>query len=311
MGTRTCRVSRRRLCRGGFTLIEVLVVIGIVALLMAILLPAVQAARETARRMQCGNNIKQLGVALHLHHDQHRALPGNGGWDGRQTIQSTSGTPIVVSTTLSSGAVLNWGVGDPTFPPQKQPGSWLYAILPFVEQKAVHHEREWGIPIGLYVCPSRRSAEAHEVVASDAWGSYVGGGWKWAKADYASNPLVIAGLDIAPLRRIESFASLSDGTSQTILVGEKAFDPSVQVPTTWFHDEPYFLGGSGSTARRGSVIVQDGIGIDFRTNWGSPHPGGAQFLLADGSVRLVAHGTDWEIMTALLTPSSGDIVAVP
>jgi len=308
MSTSTCGGNRPR--RDALTLIELLVIIGVIAILAALLLPAVQAARETARRVRCSSHVKQLGLALHQHHDQYRALPGNGGWDGQQTIESTSGNQVVVSTTLASGKVLNWGVGDPDYALGKQPGSWLYAILPFIERESVYRERRWGEPVELYICPSRRPAEAHEVVPQDAWASYEGGGWEWAKADYASNPLVIAGLAIAPLRRIKSMKNLSDGTSQTILAGEKAFDPSVQTPTTWFHDEPYFLGGSGSTARRGSEVLCDAAGIDFRTNWGSPHPGGAHFLFADGSVHLVAHGTGWERMTALLTPDSGDIVPV-
>lgn len=297
--------------RFGFTLIELVVVIAVVGLLMSLLLPAIQNVRETARRQHCTNNLKQIGLALHEHHDVHLFFPSNGGWDGQQTITSVSGQPIVPSTTLlPSGIVLEWGVGDPALSPKQQTGSWLFAILPFLDQKNVYSTRQWTVPVASYICTSRRESLSYSVVPQDDYGAYEGGGFTWGKADYASNAKVITGLKIAPLKRLKKFSQLTDGNSQTILAGEKSFDRSVQTPTTWFHDEPFFLGGSGSTARRGLAVIPDGVGIDFPTNWGSPHPGGAQFLFADGSVRTVKYGIDWQQMAALLTPDGGEIVSV-
>ncbi|HYT91084.1 MAG TPA: DUF1559 domain-containing protein [Gemmataceae bacterium] len=181
-------------------------------------------------------------------------------------------------------------------------------MLPFFGQENLYRGRQWSIPVTGYICPSRREPLSYAVVDQDAYGAYNGGGWTWAKADYASNAYVITGLKIAPLKRFRGILQITDGTSQTVLAGEKAFDPTVQTPTTWFHDEPYFLGGSGSTARRGIAVIRDGVGIDFRTNWGSPHPGTAQFLFADASVRPTSYGTGWQTMAALLTPDAGDIV---
>src|SRR5262245_26140759 len=105
-------LSDRRV-RGAFTLVELLVVIAIIGVLVALLLPAVQAAREAARRMQCQNHLKQIGLAFHNHHDVFGHLP-TGGW--------------------------GWGwVGDPDSGPGiRQPGGWCFNILPYVEGKNIY-----------------------------------------------------------------------------------------------------------------------------------------------------------------------------
>jgi prepilin-type N-terminal cleavage/methylation domain-containing protein/prepilin-type processing-associated H-X9-DG protein len=297
--------------RDAMTLVELLVVIAIIGVLVALLLPAVQAAREAARRTHCANNLKQIGLALQMHDDAHGVLPNNGGWDGKQTIPSTGGSPFTPWTEdFAAGKTFQWGVGDPARPPWEQTGSWLFSILPFVEQKNVYDARSWTVPVALYVCPSRRSAEAH-VPAGDAYGNYNGGGWAWGKSDYAGNNLLMPRLPSDPAVRWERLASMRDGLSNTILAGEKAFDPAVQTATSWYWDEPFFLGGSGGTARRGLAVIRDAVGNDYKTNWGSPHPGAANFVFGDGSVRKIAYEISWEDFSALLTPHAGDIAPSP
>jgi len=297
-----------RLTRG-FTLVELLVAMAIIGLLVALLLPAVQAAREAARRMECANHLKQVGLALHMHNDTHRALPHNGAWDGQQTIPraSNGGQFTPATNDFAAGQTYHWGIGDPRRSPLRQTGSWLFAILPFAEQNSVYDSRAWETAVAIYVCPSRRAADAHEVAASDEYGEYDGGGWRWGKSDYAGNSLLMAGLPEERLQSCKRLDDVRDGLSNTILAGEKAVDPAVQVPTSWYWDEPFFLGGSGGTARRGLALMRDAVENDYKTNWGSPHPGVAQFLLGDGSVSGIAYEISWQEFSAMLTPSAGDV----
>lgn len=141
--------------RKGFTLVELLVVIAIIGILVALLLPAVQAAREAARRTQCSNQVRQLALAFHNHHDSHKHLP-TGGW------------------------IFNW-LGYPEYGYGKnQPGGWLYNVLPFIEETILHDlgdgltgvEREQATlqrvqsPFTGMTCPSRRSANVFDLRAS-------------------------------------------------------------------------------------------------------------------------------------------------
>jgi prepilin-type N-terminal cleavage/methylation domain-containing protein len=289
--------------RNGFTLLELLVVIAIIAVLIGLLLPAVQKVRAAAARIQCANNLKQIGLALIQHHDTHGVFPSNGGWDGKQQIPSVSGTPTFVITNEFGNPVLHyWGVGEPNRSPRDQTGSWAYSILPFIEQQNMYEKRAWTQPVKLYVCPSRRIAQAQKAVPLDEYGTYTEGGWSWGKTDYAANALVIPNRPTC-LR----VANLTDGTSHTFLVAEKAMDPQNYQTGTWFWDEPFFTGGAGGTARGGVQLLRDAPGVRFPNNWGSAHTAGAEFLFADGSVRLLPFGTSPNAVKALLTPNGGEV----
>ena len=147
--------------RNAFTLVELLVVIAIIGILIALLLPAVQAAREAARNMECKNHLKQIGLAFHNHESAHGHFP-TGGWGWHWC-----GDP-------------ERGFGD------RQPGGWHYNILPYIELGDIHDmgsgesyamkliaggERNQ-IPISTFNCPSRRAAKAYPNPYQNSWGMY-------------------------------------------------------------------------------------------------------------------------------------------
>jgi prepilin-type N-terminal cleavage/methylation domain-containing protein len=253
--------------RRAFTLIELLVVIAIIAILIGLTVAAVQKVRAAAARTQCAEQVRQIGVALHHFHDVSRVFPSNGGWDGKQQIKSTSGVMVNVLTGDWGKPPAFWGVGQPKLGPRQQTGSWLYSILPFIEQDALFRQADWTVPVALYACPARRPALAR-TVQNDAWGFYEGGGWAWGHTDYAGNSRLFPD---RPYCKI--LAEVSDGTSNTILAGEKPMDVDLYQTGTWFWDEPFFVGGSGGTARWGTKLVRDapGIALETRGNWGSAH----------------------------------------
>ena len=292
--------------RSGFTLIELLVVISIVSILVSLLLPAIQYAREAARRVSCSSNMRQLGLAMQQHVVAFKAFPNNGGHSANSLVKSASGNMEGIFTEdFEARETYKWGIGNPAGDGRGgQPGCWGYSILPYIEQDSAYQQVSFQIRQPLFLCASRSRPEP-EVPVQDSHGRYESAGWKWCKTDYCGNSRVTPN---APLRL--RVASITDGLSQTYLIGEKAFDPTVQTATSWYWDEPIFSGGSKGTARSGLRIAGDGVGIEFKNNWGSAHPQGAQFVLADGSVHFIKGTIDWKVMRALLSPDGGEVEAL-
>lgn len=308
--------------RDAFSLIELLVVISILGILVSLLMSAVQNSREAARGADCKSRLRQLGIGMTLHHDAFGAFPSNGGWDGAQTIKAVDGSDVAVLTrTKPDGFEHHWGVGDPGRSPAEQTGGWAYAILPYIEQRPLYDQVNYQASVLVFHCPSRRSPGA-QAPAEDEHSTPVGGGWSWAKADYAANNWVIGNragsrypLDEGGDRREHPTAGpaplnrIVDGTSNTILLGEKAMDPDRYDTGAWYWDEPFLLGGSYASARRGKLVLPDLPGIAYEDNWGSAHTAGAHFAMADGSVRAIRHSTDLDVVGALLTPRGREAVS--
>lgn len=298
-------MDRSRRYRPGLTAIELAVVTAIVGVLMGLLLAGIQRMREAANQIACGNNLKQIGLAFGLYHDMNKVLPTDGGGIPRP-IPDVNGTPFIVTSTTRSiqqTYTLELCVGDPSLGPDSQTGSWAYSILPFIEQDAVFRNRLWTQGVKLYACPSRRS-HTPQLATNDEFGEYVGGGWVWGKTDYSANALVIRG---SPIR--VSLAVITDGCSETLLVGEKSLSTRLYESGSWFGDEPFFLGGTFSLRRSGTIVQRDPLGTNYLGTWGSAHASVANFLFADGSVRRASFEVPSTIVEAWLTPNGGEPVS--
>ncbi len=273
-------MNSRYRTREAFTLIELLIVIAIIVVLVALLLPAVQRVREAANRIQCANNLKQIGVAFHMHHDVLRAFPMAEWGPWQQRTVASDGVP-------KRGADQAWG--------------WAYQILPYLEQENLWKTRDDKIvlrtPVSLYFCPSRR---APMVVSSDRWGTR-------AMMDYAGcagtdgtppaggngfNGLLVRGKRHDVVIRLGAPNIIPDGTSNTLLVSEKHLNTAVFGPDQWNDDECYTAGYDQDTLCW--ALEAPAPDSQNRANYrnaegrfGSSHIGVFNALLADGAVRTI------------------------
>jgi prepilin-type N-terminal cleavage/methylation domain-containing protein/prepilin-type processing-associated H-X9-DG protein len=264
-----------------FTLIELLVVIAIIGVLIALLLPAVQAAREAARRTQCISNLKQVGLALHGYHDVSGTFPA-GGWIALPNQPTTA----------------NMNVG------------WSAVVLPWLEQRALYDGLNLSFPYGnpvnsslghtvltVYLCPSeprktfwnRDSADVFDYADGDYGGMF--GPRGLASPSDANNP------PRGPMifNQAFSLAQILDGASQTILVGE---DPEA-IHALWI---------SGHNIFDQSAPINARPPFEFGEELTSHHPGGANALFGDGSVRFLKNSTNSVVLSALCTRALGEIV---
>jgi len=313
----------------GFTLVELLVVITIIGILIALLLPAVQSAREAARRMQCTNNLKQLSLAVLLHHEAHGYFPSNG-W-GNMWL----GVP-------------EWGFG------REQPGGWTYCILPYMEQQTLYDlpvgltgqdRLDAGMqlvctPLAVYYCPSRRRAAnypytvSHDDKPDDLYD--IPTGTPLAKMDYSINlgdtsrvylgggpssyeeahsatyawPDTSDHTGISYLRSEVGLAQVRDGASNTYMVGEKYLDPERYANGTCLGDDESLFNSHNGDLQRSTYPSfgrpqQDRAGYVNYAIFGSVHSGGFNMSLCDGSVRSISYSIDSEIHRRLGHRSDG------
>jgi prepilin-type N-terminal cleavage/methylation domain-containing protein len=330
--------------RGAFTLVELLVVIAIIGVLVALLLPAVQAAREAANRMSCGNRLKQLSIALHNHHDVYKKFP-----PGAEGAVYPKPNPAGNTTTFMGT-------------------SWIVYCLPFFEQKALYDRYDFtvqydNIPSGgstapglnndavgstvvdtLY-CPSGARPKAYldpngNGVKDDPSTHYygvmgpagptnptpmtingttynytvgsAGGNGAWTPHGILSHYQVTSG-SVSTYREV-GFADVLDGTANTLMLGER----SMILPTgvtnsyrSWIRGNN---GGSGTTKCVTNPINAthyNGSNNFNEISFGSNHPGGCQFAMGDASVRYVSETIDLTVYRASASMNSGEPVQLP
>jgi prepilin-type N-terminal cleavage/methylation domain-containing protein len=291
--------------RRGFTLIELLVVIAIIAVLIGLLLPAVQKVREAAARIKCQNNLKQIGLALHLYHDVNAVLPP--------------------------------GYRDPSPPQQFGPGwGWAVFLLPWLEQGNLYRElrvdyQNLGdganpVPptpltqtvLDVFTCPSDAGPAINPNYDNHGRSDYRGvGGGRQPMVPIAGGmglADVLAPLDGMFWRNSRvRFEDVTDGLSNTLMVGETALDP---VRGKW--------GGIwvGAVRRDADVmwvsavywlVETDTLRINGSDKWGfgSQHSGGANFVAGDGSVHFIRDSMDPAVVVLLCSRNDGQAVPSP
>ncbi|WP_168567235.1 DUF1559 family PulG-like putative transporter [Crateriforma spongiae] len=283
----------------GFTLLELLVTLSIFAMLVGIGAIAVHNARESSRTMMCSNRLRQNGLAFHSFHARTDFLPHNGGEVSGQMISDVDGRPFQPRTIhRHTGHIAVWGVGSPRQSVTKQGGPWSYSLLPDLGHQGQFERLVYSLLISTFRCPSR-SRGIPEAPKQDDSGIYIGGGHRYSKIDFAANRKLIGDRPIA--RRL---SYVQDGNSNTILVAEKAYHPLIQTATSWWHDEPPWLGGSHGTARSGADLGRDGLDAPFRNGWGSAHPATLNVCFLDGHVQQVSYEIDRRVWLQWLSPNA-------
>lgn len=283
--------------QNGFSIIELLVVLAVIAVLIGLLLPAIQSARAAARLVDCSSRMRQIGLAFHNFENSKRYLPGNGGYNGKAELQSVDGDWIVPTTIdFSLGKTFRWGFGTPDASLKEQGGPWSYSILAYFELGNLFDSSHFVPQLNAFVCPARNRQNA-TTTETDRFGRYLSGGHAMAKTDYAANHLAIQ--DLGSTLKLRD---VTDGLSQTILAGEKAWNAEVQTSSSWYWDEPIWIGGSKGTARSGTHLIPDSNAVNFKNAWGSAHKSVVVFVFFDGHVTKRAISNDSDALLSELTP---------
>jgi prepilin-type N-terminal cleavage/methylation domain-containing protein len=303
----------RKPFKPGFTLVELLVVIAIIAILVGLLLPAVQAAREAGRRLQCSGNFHQMGIALHNYHDVHRSFPS--------------------------------GIVEPSFV------MWSGCLLPFLEQNNLHQtlnfSQRWEIAntpnaqacttlLSVYRCPSTDAPEhvAVQGIRDRVPSSYlaVASGTATRESGSAPDHLGLRNQDgLMFLNSATKIAFVLDGTSNSLAIGECLFRPDVQGPdlsgVVQIVDH-WYIGSDGfgrsnrnpglvevSEALGSSGVALNGLKLDVFIDekeiaFTSLHKGGCLFVFADAHVQFLSDSIDRKVYSALGTIAGNEIVSV-
>lgn len=311
--------------RRGFTVVELLIVIAIIGILMALLLPAVQAGREAARRLACASNLKNLGLALHHYHGDQRIFP--------------------------PGAVGRLSPAFPQYAGLKNHGLGTY-LLPYLEQEPLASRYRWDVSwfdppnqpavntqLKIWQCPSAQANRLMDgslpTLSQPPEAPFSGTA---ACGDYAGMGTVDSGLALAgvidppagprderghyegvfAINAARSMADIQDGTSHTILIAECAGRPQLwqgrrQIANVWVSGAPWasrnLLWGRGATLDGSGFFGPCAVNCTNNREVYGFHPSGANAVLGDGSVRLLSSHIDIRVFAALVTRAGGEVIS--
>jgi prepilin-type N-terminal cleavage/methylation domain-containing protein len=308
--------------KGGVSLVELLVVIAIISIMIALLLPALQAARERARRMSCTNNLKQVGLAVLQYEGSHASFP--------------------------PGNIITDDGADP-----KYTVNWMISILPYVEQKSLYAAFDFNAPsesptnqlareasVPPYVCPSDAATDEPAVPAEGPAArqamnlAYMPGSYRAVSGrsdgtryldsgDLSTYPKQWRGIihAVGPSGfTAERRRTLRDGSSNTLMAGESTTRTRQGFRTFWAYPYAYFTLSAATTGQSRTLCgdydrcaTEGGTGGDrpCKRGWGSYHPQGMNFAVCDGSVRFLPATIDMETLARLSTIEGRDFGQVP
>jgi prepilin-type N-terminal cleavage/methylation domain-containing protein len=330
--------------RGGFTLIELLVTIGIIAILLGLLLPAVQKVREAANQTVCKNNLKQIGAALHLYHDSMRRFPPGYYINPATAATPPPATPLPPSPGPNLKPQLQ-AIDRPIFPVGGGGGfainplpawGWAAYLLPYLEQQPLARQINYDLPVdspsnlaarttllAMYSCPSDTGTGVFTVLTNA----------NWPVADAATNSYMAcygalgnlnlhpdAGNGLFSRNSLVRIGDVIDGTSSTLAVGERAAlfakgpwsGVMISGTTRTTPGAPVYLSifeleGSMVMSRMGNRQLNDPFSEPY--DFFSPHTGVVHFVFADGSVHALATSMDVAVLQALATCAGGEVIA--